>query len=169
MTPAYANPYGMVGTHHISPAKARRNPRLSDPPRSPMLEPASQNATSTSTRPAAPRPAGRSPTCCCATSAAGTPRIVTRLGRARSVLHLVTLGAALPERGVEPRVLEQGIDTPTAEGRARFGTLSMLAELQRELTVANTRDGLPRAAPAAGPAADDPSFSATPRSTATTS
>ncbi len=63
-----------------------------------------------------------------------------RLGR--SVLHLVTLGAQLRERGVGLQVLEQGIDTGTAEGRAMFGMLSVLAELQRELIVANTRDGL---------------------------
>jgi len=40
------------------------------------------------------------------------------------------------------RVIEQGIDTSTAEGRAMCGMLSVLAELQRELIVANTRDGL---------------------------
>jgi DNA invertase Pin-like site-specific DNA recombinase len=40
------------------------------------------------------------------------------------------------------RALEQGIDTTTAEGRAMFGMLSVLAELQRELIIANTRDGL---------------------------
>jgi hypothetical protein len=39
-------------------------------------------------------------------------------------------------------VIEQGIDTDTIEGRAMFGMLSVLAELQRELIVANTRDGL---------------------------
>jgi len=54
----------------------------------------------------------------------------------------VTLGAELRERGVGLRVLEQGIDTSTAEGRAMFGMLSVLAEFQRELIVANTRDGL---------------------------
>jgi len=63
-----------------------------------------------------------------------------RLGR--SVLHLVTLGAELRERGVGLHVIEQGIDTTTTEGRAMFGMLSVLAELQRELIVANTRDGL---------------------------
>ena len=63
-----------------------------------------------------------------------------RLGR--SVLHLVTLGATLRERGIGLKVLEQGIDTTTAEGRAMFGMLSVLAELQRELIIANTRDGL---------------------------
>jgi DNA invertase Pin-like site-specific DNA recombinase len=39
-------------------------------------------------------------------------------------------------------VIEQGIDTVTVEGHARFGMLSVLAELQRELIVANTMDGL---------------------------
>lgn len=39
-------------------------------------------------------------------------------------------------------MLEPGIDTATAEGRAMFGMLSVLAELQRELIVANTHDGL---------------------------
>jgi DNA invertase Pin-like site-specific DNA recombinase len=68
---------------------------------------------------------------------------ITRLDRlGRSVLHLVTLGAELRERGVGLHVIEQGIDTATAEGRAMFGMLSVLAELQRELIIANTRDGL---------------------------
>lgn len=39
-------------------------------------------------------------------------------------------------------VIEQGIDTETTEGRAMFGMLSVLAEPQRELIVANTVDGL---------------------------
>jgi DNA invertase Pin-like site-specific DNA recombinase len=68
---------------------------------------------------------------------------ITRLDRlGRSVLHLVTLGAELRGRGVGLHVIEQDIDTTTAEGRAMFGMLSVLAELQRELIVANTRDGL---------------------------
>ncbi len=68
---------------------------------------------------------------------------VTRLDRlGRSLLHLVTLGAELRERGVGLHVIEQGIDTATAEGRAMFGMLSVLAEYQRELIVANTYDGL---------------------------
>ncbi|MFD9663510.1 recombinase family protein [Rhodococcus sp. NPDC059968] len=44
--------------------------------------------------------------------------------------------------GIGLKVLEQGIDTATAERRAMFGMLSVLAELQHELIVANTRDGL---------------------------
>ncbi|MBA3489501.1 MAG: recombinase family protein, partial [Longispora sp.] len=53
---------------------------------------------------------------------AGDTLKVTRLDRldrlGRSVLHLVTLGAELRERDVELHVVEQGIDTATAEGRA---------------------------------------------------
>lgn len=68
---------------------------------------------------------------------------VTRLDRlGRSVHHLVNLGADLKDRGVGLHVIEQGIDTTTPEGRAMFGMLSVLAEYQRELIVANTRDGL---------------------------
>ena len=73
----------------------------------------------------------------------GDTLVVTRLDRlGRSVVHLVNLGAHLRERGVGLHVVEQGIDTATPEGRAMFGMLSVLAELQRELIVANTRDGL---------------------------
>jgi DNA invertase Pin-like site-specific DNA recombinase len=54
----------------------------------------------------------------------------------------VTLGAELRERGIGLKVTEQGIDTSTVEGRAMFGMLAVLAELQRELIVANTNDGL---------------------------
>jgi len=73
----------------------------------------------------------------------GDTLVITRLDRlGRSLLHLVTLGAQLRDRGIGLQVLEQGIDTSTAEGRAMFGMLSVLAELQRELIVANTRDGL---------------------------
>lgn len=47
----------------------------------------------------------------------------------RSVLHPVTLGADLHERGIGLHVIEQGIATSTMEGRAMFGMLSVLAEL----------------------------------------
>ncbi|MDJ0362220.1 recombinase family protein [Rhodococcus sp. H29-C3] len=73
----------------------------------------------------------------------GDQLAITRLDRlGRSVVHLIGLGAELREKGVGLKVLEQGIDTATAEGRAMFGMLSVLAELQRELIAANTRDGL---------------------------
>jgi DNA invertase Pin-like site-specific DNA recombinase len=67
----------------------------------------------------------------------------TRLDRiSRSLVHLVMLGADLKERGVGLHIIEQGIDTSTPEGRAMFGMLGVMAELQRELILANTRDGL---------------------------
>ena len=58
--------------------------------------------------------------------------MITRLDR--SVLHLVTLGAQLRERGIGLKVLEQGIDTATAEGRTMFGMLSVLAAPTPETT-----------------------------------
>lgn len=73
----------------------------------------------------------------------GDSLYVTRLDRlGRSLAHLVCLGTDLRERGVDLVVLEQGIDTRTAEGRLMFGMLATLAEYQRELIVANTHDGL---------------------------
>ena len=51
--------------------------------------------------------------------------VVTRLDRlGRSTLHLVRLGASLRDRKVGLKVIEQGIDTDTAEGRAMFWMLS---------------------------------------------
>lgn len=74
---------------------------------------------------------------------AGDTLKVTRLDRlSRSVLHLITLGAQLRERGIGLHVIEQGIDTATMEGNAMFGMLSVLAELQRELITTDTKHGL---------------------------
>ncbi|MEU4340252.1 recombinase family protein [Nocardia sp. NPDC023852] len=73
----------------------------------------------------------------------GDTIVVTRLDRlGRSLLHLVQLGEQLRVRGVGLKVIEQGVDTSTPEGRAMFGMLAVLAEFQRDLIVANTRDGL---------------------------
>jgi DNA invertase Pin-like site-specific DNA recombinase len=59
----------------------------------------------------------------------------------RPAFQVIAVGL-LRERGIGLHVIEQGIDTSTMEGRAMFGMLSVLAELQRELIVANTNDGL---------------------------
>jgi len=73
----------------------------------------------------------------------GDTLVVTRLDRlGRSMVHLVNLGAELRERGIHLLVTEQGIDTRTPEGRAMYGMFAVFAEFQRELIVANTRDGL---------------------------
>ncbi|MFE7778530.1 recombinase family protein [Streptomyces sp. NPDC057445] len=66
---------------------------------------------------------------------------ITRLDRlSRSVLHLVTLGPELRDRGVGLHIIEHGIGTETVEGRAMFGMLRVLAELRRELIVATTEE-----------------------------
>lgn len=73
----------------------------------------------------------------------GDQLIVTRLDRlSRSLTDLVLMGSELRTKGVEFRATEQGIDTTTAEGRMLFGMLGVMAEFQRELIIANTRDGL---------------------------
>ena len=52
----------------------------------------------------------------------GDVLVITRLDRlGRSMLHLITLGADLGERGIGLKVLEQEIDTATAECRAMCG------------------------------------------------
>ena len=46
-------------------------------------------------------------------------------------------GTDLCERDIGPHVIEQGGDTATLEGRALLGMFGVLAELRRELFVAN--------------------------------
>lgn len=73
----------------------------------------------------------------------GDTLVITRLDRlGRSLVHLVTLADDLRQRGIELQAVEQGIDTRTPEGRAWYGTAAVWAEYQRELIVANTKDGL---------------------------
>jgi DNA invertase Pin-like site-specific DNA recombinase len=73
----------------------------------------------------------------------GDVLIATRLDRVgRSTSHLVTLLDELAARGVAFRFLEQGIDTTTSEGRLMYRMLAAIAEFQRDLIIANTREGL---------------------------
>lgn len=73
----------------------------------------------------------------------GDTLVITRLDRmSRSLRDLVNIGAELRERNINLWVIEQGIDTRTPEGRLMYGVLATLAEFQRELIIANTRDGL---------------------------
>ncbi|MHA6806308.1 recombinase family protein [Salinifilum ghardaiensis] len=73
----------------------------------------------------------------------GDTLVCTRLDRVgRSTAHLVSLLDEFGQRGVNFRFLEQGIDTTTAEGRMVYRMLAAVAEFQRDLTVANTREGL---------------------------
>lgn len=73
----------------------------------------------------------------------GDTLAITRLDRmSRSLRDLVNIGSELRERNINLWVIEQGIDTRTPEGRLMYGVLATLAEFQRELIIANTRDGL---------------------------
>jgi DNA invertase Pin-like site-specific DNA recombinase len=79
----------------------------------------------------------------CKALRAGDVLVATRLDRVgRSTTHLVTLLDQLAGRGVAFRFLEQGIDTSTAVGRMFFQILGAIAEFQRDLIIANTREGL---------------------------
>lgn len=69
--------------------------------------------------------------------------VITKLDRlGRSVAHLVELIATLGERGVDLRVLHQGIDTTTPGGRLTFHIMAAIAEFERDLISERTRDGL---------------------------
>ena len=73
----------------------------------------------------------------------GDVLVATRLDRVgRSTTHLVSLLDELGKRGVAFRFLEQGIDTTTSEGRLMYRMLAAIAEFQRDLITANSREGL---------------------------
>lgn len=73
----------------------------------------------------------------------GDTLVITKLDRlGRSIAHLVQLAAVLRERGIELRVIDQGIDTSTPGGRLFFHILASIAEFERELIGERTRDGL---------------------------
>ena len=73
----------------------------------------------------------------------GDTLVITKLDRlGRSVRNLIDLSATLAERGVDLRVLNQGIDTSTPGGKLTFHILGAIAEFERDLISERTRDGL---------------------------
>ncbi|OLT12270.1 DNA invertase [Pseudonocardia sp. CNS-139] len=73
----------------------------------------------------------------------GDMLVCTKLDRlGRSVRNLITLTATLAERGIDLRVLHQGIDTSTPAGKLTFHVLAAIAEFERDLISERTRDGL---------------------------
>jgi DNA invertase Pin-like site-specific DNA recombinase len=79
----------------------------------------------------------------CKALRAGDVLVATLLDQVgRSTTHLVTLLDQLAGRGVAFRFLEQGVDTTTSEGRLMYRMLAAIAEFQRDLIIANTREGL---------------------------
>ena len=73
----------------------------------------------------------------------GDKLVVTRLDRlARSLRDLQNIAHDLKEREVDLVVLEQSIDTSTAEGRLFFNMLGAIGEFETELRKARQREGI---------------------------
>jgi DNA invertase Pin-like site-specific DNA recombinase len=73
----------------------------------------------------------------------GDTVVVTRLDRlGRSAKDLLNLSSEFEEKGVNLVVVEQNIDTSTAEGKLFFTIISAMAEFERSLISARTKDGL---------------------------
>lgn len=76
----------------------------------------------------------------------GDVLVFTRLDRiGRSLIDLVGIGAALRDKGVEIRCLQQPVDTTTAEGRLLWGILATVAEFEVDLKRERQREGIERA------------------------
>lgn len=73
----------------------------------------------------------------------GDTLVVTRLDRlGRSTKDLLSIAEVLDTKGIVLRVLEQNIDTSSAEGRLFFTIVGAFAEFEHSLIVSRTRDGL---------------------------
>jgi DNA invertase Pin-like site-specific DNA recombinase len=69
--------------------------------------------------------------------------VVTRLDRlGRSTKDLLSIAEQLKARGIGLKVVEQNIDTSSAEGRLFFTIVSAFAEFEHSLIVSRTKDGL---------------------------
>lgn len=73
----------------------------------------------------------------------GDTLVVTRLDRlGRSTKDLLSISELLDTQGVILRVLEQNIDTSSAEGRLFVTIVGAFAEFEHSLIVSRTKDGL---------------------------
>lgn len=73
----------------------------------------------------------------------GDVLVVSRLDRvARSVLDLAKIADRLKRKGVSLRVLDQGLDTNTSEGKLMFNLLGAFAEFEADIRAERQRDGI---------------------------
>lgn len=73
----------------------------------------------------------------------GDVLVITRLDRlGRSTKDLLMIVGDLEDKGVQLEVLEQSIDTSSAEGRLFFVMVAAFAEFEREIMRSRTMDGL---------------------------
>ena len=73
----------------------------------------------------------------------GDVLVITRLDRmARSVLDLARITDELQRKGVALRVLDQSIDTSTAEGKLMLHMISAFGEFEADIRAARQRDGI---------------------------
>ena len=73
----------------------------------------------------------------------GDALVVSRLDRmARSVLDLAKISDLLVKKGVSLRVLDQGLDTSTSEGKLMFNLLGAFAEFEADIRAERQRDGI---------------------------
>jgi DNA invertase Pin-like site-specific DNA recombinase len=73
----------------------------------------------------------------------GDTLVISRLDRAaRSVLDLAKMADLLQRKGVALRVLDQGLDTSTSEGRLMFNLLGAFAEFESDIRKERQADGI---------------------------
>ena len=73
----------------------------------------------------------------------GDVLVVSRLDRvARSVLDLAKIADLLKRKGVSLRVLDQGLDTSTSEGKLMFNLLGAFAEFEADIRHERQADGI---------------------------
>ena len=76
----------------------------------------------------------------------GDVLVVSRLDRmARSVLDLAKVADLLKRKGVSLRVLDQGLDTSTSEGKLMFNLLGAFAEFEADIRRDRVADGIAQA------------------------
>jgi DNA invertase Pin-like site-specific DNA recombinase len=73
----------------------------------------------------------------------GDTLVITRMDRlGRSAKDLLTIVSELGDRGVNLEIIEQHIDTKTAEGKLFFTLVAAFAEFEHSMMVSRTKDGL---------------------------